>query len=145
MDRRHFLTKTAAGQAVTTAIPKVFSAPLIKNNTMTITENTKKRNRFRPKTIAGFGGVALGNEFQQNPDIECIQSVEAAWNAGIRYFDTSPWYGLGISERRMGLFLKDQPRDTFTLSKSRQAYGTERGLYHETVTLEVQAEFRIQV
>ncbi|MNG70554.1 D-threo-aldose 1-dehydrogenase [compost metagenome] len=83
---------------------------------MATAQNLTEKKRFRPVDKAGFGGVALGNGFQQNSDLECLQAVEAAWNAGIRLFDTSPWYGLGISERRMGLFLKDQPRDSFTLS-----------------------------
>lgn len=118
MKRRKFLEQTVlatVGLGLNSAVPDVVSAT-IKDNNMITSANTKKINRFRPKTIAGFGGVALGNGFQQNSDIECIQSVQAAWNAGVRYFDTSPWYGLGISERRMGLFLKDQPRDAFTLS-----------------------------
>jgi D-threo-aldose 1-dehydrogenase len=72
--------------------------------------------KYRPLTKSGFGGVALGNGFQVNPDIECWQSLEAAWSAGVRHFDTSPWYGLGISERRMGVFLKDKKRDEYTLS-----------------------------
>lgn len=118
MKRRKFLEQTVlatVGLGLSSALPVVASAT-IKYNNMITSANTKKINRFRPKTIAGFGGVALGNGFQQNSDIACIQSVEAAWNAGVRYFDTSPWYGLGISERRMGLFLKDQPREAFTLS-----------------------------
>ncbi|WP_294346416.1 aldo/keto reductase [uncultured Sphingobacterium sp.] len=83
---------------------------------MNATENLMQKERFRPVDKAGFGGVALGNGFQQHTDYECLKAVEAAWKAGIRLFDTSPWYGLGISERRMGLFLKDQPRESFTLS-----------------------------
>ncbi len=74
------------------------------------------KKKFRPENKAGMGGVALGNAFNVNPDIECLATMEAAWEAGIRYFDTSPWYGLGISERRMGLFLKDKPREEFTIS-----------------------------
>lgn len=119
MKRRNFINKVslaASGLAVSGGLsPFAFASNFnIKNM-----ENTKQNNlkeRFRPKNKNGFGGVALGNGFQQNPDIECIQSVEAAWNAGVRYFDTSPWYGLGISERRMGLFLKDQPKAEFTVS-----------------------------
>lgn len=76
----------------------------------------KKEKKYRPVTVSGLGGVALGNGFQVNPDIECIQTMEAAWQAGVRYFDTSPWYGLGISERRMGLFLKDKKRSEYTIS-----------------------------
>lgn len=83
---------------------------------MTAFENSKNYKHFRPAYKSGFGGVAIGNGFNKNPDIECLHSLEAAWDAGVRYFDTSPWYGLGISERRMGLFLKDKQRSEFTLS-----------------------------
>lgn len=78
--------------------------------------NAKTHGRFRPADKSGFGGVPIGSGFNHNSDIECLQSLEAAWNAGVRYFDTSPWYGLGISERRMGLYLKDKPAGEYTLS-----------------------------
>jgi D-threo-aldose 1-dehydrogenase len=84
--------------------------------TMTNLDNSNKHKRFRPANKSGFGGVAIGNGFNVNPDVECLQSVSAAWDAGVRYFDTSPWYGLGISERRLGLFLKDKARNEYTLS-----------------------------
>lgn len=116
MERRKFLTQTAlasAGIALTAAIPHTFATTNMNNATQ---QTTKPKERFRPTEKAGFGGVALGNGFQENPDIECLQSIEAAWNAGIRYYDTSPWYGLGISEHRMGLFLKDKAREQYTLS-----------------------------
>lgn len=118
MKRRKFLAETAlagAGFALSAATPDILSTTLTAYK-MAIDQNLTEKKRFRPADKAGFGGVALGNGFQQNSDFECLQAVEAAWNAGIRLFDTSPWYGLGISERRMGLFLKDQPRDSFTLS-----------------------------
>lgn len=92
--------------------------------------------KFRPLTKSGFGGVAIGNGFQHNPDIESLQSLEAAWNSGVRYFDTSPWYGLGTSERRMGLFLKDKPKAEFTIStkvgrlmEPKEDFRMERGLW----------------
>jgi len=78
--------------------------------TQTITE------RYRPLTLSGLGGVAIGNGFEEHSDIDCLQAMEAAWEEGVRYFDTSPWYGLGLSERRMGLFLQDKKRDEYTLS-----------------------------
>ncbi|MEI2274464.1 aldo/keto reductase [Sphingobacterium sp. ML3W] len=118
MKRRQFLAETAlagAGFALSAATPDILSTTL-KEHKMATAQNLTEKKRFRPVDKAGFGGVALGNGFQQNSDLECLQAIEAAWNAGIRLFDTSPWYGLGISERRMGLFLKDQPRDSFTLS-----------------------------
>ncbi|WP_230975593.1 aldo/keto reductase [Acetobacter garciniae] len=42
--------------------------------------------------------------------------MQAAWDCGVRYFDTSPWYGLGLSERRFGHFLHTRARDDFVLS-----------------------------
>jgi D-threo-aldose 1-dehydrogenase len=118
MERRQFITRAgmaAAGAVVASALPLEASAHY-EPVSLEALNNNEKHSRFRPKNKAGFGGVALGNGFQHNPDIECLQSVEAAWNAGIRYFDTSPWYGLGTSERRLGMFLKDKPRAEFTLS-----------------------------
>ncbi|WP_343561406.1 aldo/keto reductase [Sphingobacterium sp.] len=118
MKRRKFLVQTGlagSGLILGAAAPDILTTT-IKEHSMVKPENLDQHKRFRPSDKAGFGGVALGNGFQQNSDLECLQAVEAAWNAGIRLFDTSPWYGLGISERRMGLFLKDQPRDSFTLS-----------------------------
>ena len=117
MNRRKFLLATPLVTAClgsTAAIASNLSTP--QRNNMKQFQNEGQFKKFRPKDKAGFGGVAIGNGFQQNPDIECLQSVEAAWNAGIRYYDTSPWYGLGISERRLGLFLKDKKREEYTLS-----------------------------
>lgn len=74
------------------------------------------QKRFRPKSMSGFGGVALGNGFNHNSDLACHEAMEAAWDAGVRYYDTSPWYGLGISERRMGLFLKEKLKEDYTIS-----------------------------
>ncbi|MGO1597500.1 MAG: aldo/keto reductase [Sphingobacterium sp.] len=72
--------------------------------------------RFRPHTLSGLGGVALGNGFKENTELDCLKVMESAWNAGIRYFDSSPWYGLGISERRMGAILKDKDKEEFCIS-----------------------------
>lgn len=120
MERRKFITRAgmaAAGAVVSSSFD--FSPEVNVNLTQVSLDafkNQEMHTRFRPKNKAGFGGVAIGNGFQHNPDIECLQAVEAAWNAGVRYYDTSPWYGLGISERRLGMFLKDKPREEFTLS-----------------------------
>lgn len=74
------------------------------------------RGRYRPETRLGLGGVAMGNGFARATDEQCEATLQAAWASGVRYFDTSPWYGLGLSERRMGAFLKDRNRDEFVLS-----------------------------
>src|SRR5690606_23315077 len=67
-------------------------------------------------TLNGLGGVPIGNGFSKLSDLESTKILETAWEAGIRYFDTSPWYGLGISEHRMGMFLKDKLKEDYTIS-----------------------------
>jgi len=76
----------------------------------------EEQGRFRPETRLGLGGVAIGNGFAPASDEQCDATLQAAWASGVRYFDTSPWYGLGLSERRMGVFLKDRPRADFVIS-----------------------------
>ena len=76
---------------------------------------TLGRTRVRV-TRLGFGGAPLGNLFRPIPEPQAVDTVRAAWNAGVRYFDTAPLYGHGLSERRIGVALRGQPRDTFVLS-----------------------------
>ncbi|GAB1821980.1 aldo/keto reductase [Herbidospora sp. RD11066] len=71
---------------------------------------------FGVTTTYGFGAAPLGNLFTALTDEEASAAVEAAWDSGIRYFDTAPHYGLGLSERRLGRVLADKPRGDFVLS-----------------------------
>ena len=64
----------------------------------------------------GYGAAALGDLYAPRPDDEWPRIVPAGWDAGIRYFDTAPHYGLGLSERRLGAFLRERPRDEFAIS-----------------------------
>jgi D-threo-aldose 1-dehydrogenase len=64
----------------------------------------------------GYGAASLGNLFHEISDAEAREIVDAAWNGGIRYFDTAPHYGLGLSERRLGAALAARPREEFLLS-----------------------------
>lgn len=64
----------------------------------------------------GFGSAPLGNMFRNVPDNEVSATVEAAWNAGIRYFDNAPFYGAGLAEIRLGEVLSQYPRDQYILS-----------------------------
>ncbi|MBT2483686.1 MULTISPECIES: aldo/keto reductase [unclassified Microbacterium] len=64
----------------------------------------------------GYGAANVGNLFRPLTDDEAWAVLEAAWEGGIRYFDTAPHYGLGLSERRLGAFLQTKPRDEFVLS-----------------------------
>lgn len=67
-------------------------------------------------TEAAYGGGSLGNFYRRTTHREALGVLEVAWEAGIRYFDTAPVYGRGLSERRLGAFLEDKPRDSFVLS-----------------------------
>ncbi|MGW0610647.1 aldo/keto reductase [Streptomyces sp. NPDC002788] len=63
-----------------------------------------------------FGAAAIGNLYSEVGEAQAHEAVEAAWQRGIRYFDTAPHYGLGLSERRLGAALRDRPRDQYTIS-----------------------------
>ncbi len=54
--------------------------------------------------------------FRAIPEEEALATVTSAWDLGIRYFDTAPLYGSGLSEIRMGEALSQYPRDEFVLS-----------------------------
>src|SRR3984885_6225848 len=69
-----------------------------------------------PKKSFGLGGVPFGNEFAYVTDEVAYATIEAAWNAGVRYYDTSPWYGLGLAERRLGTILHERKRSEYVLS-----------------------------
>ncbi len=64
----------------------------------------------------GIGGVAIGTAFENITDDQAHEILQTAWNSGIRYYDTSPWYGLTKSERRFGDFLKHKNHDEFIFS-----------------------------
>lgn len=67
-------------------------------------------------TELGFGTAPLGNLYRAISDAEADAILEAAWEGGVRYFDTAPLYGLGLSETRLNRFLRDKPRDGYVLS-----------------------------
>ena len=64
----------------------------------------------------GFGGAPLGELFDPVSETEAQETLQAAWDAGIRYYDTAPFYGYGKSEHRLGHFLRQQKRKDFILS-----------------------------
>lgn len=64
----------------------------------------------------GYGTAGLGNLYRAMTDSTAAATLEAAWDAGIRYFDTAPHYGLGLSEHRLGAFLRGKPRQEFVIS-----------------------------
>ena len=67
-------------------------------------------------TELGFGAASIGNLYSETTDADAAEAVAQAWRSGIRYFDTAPHYGLGLSERRLGSGLKQLPRSDVVVS-----------------------------
>lgn len=67
-------------------------------------------------TELGLGTAQLGNLYEPRTEAVAVATVEAAWEGGVRYFDTAPHYGLGLSEARLGRALRGMPRDDYVIS-----------------------------
>ena len=64
----------------------------------------------------GFGGGTLGDRGGVISEEQAEATLAAAYDSGVRYYDTAPWYGLGKSEHRIGHYLRQHPRSDFTLN-----------------------------
>lgn len=67
-------------------------------------------------TELGFGAAPVANLYRAISDDDAQATLQSAWDAGVRYFDTAPLYGLGLSETRMNRFLRDKPRGDYVIS-----------------------------
>jgi D-threo-aldose 1-dehydrogenase len=67
-------------------------------------------------TTFGFGAAPIAGLYRAVDETTARATIDAAWRGGIRYFDTAPHYGLGLSERRLGEALRDRPRDNVVVS-----------------------------
>ena len=67
-------------------------------------------------TEFSFGTAVLGGLYRACPREIAMATLETAWEEGIRYFDTAPWYGFGLAERRTGDFLRGKPKGSYVLS-----------------------------
>ena len=67
-------------------------------------------------TELSFGGAAIAGMYTEVTGEDSRAAIDAAWDGGIRTFDTAPHYGLGLSERRLGEALRDRPRDEYVIS-----------------------------
>jgi len=90
---------------------------------MTERSHASDRRRFVTRagkelsfTALGFGSAPLGNYLRPLSEEACDQTLSAAWAGGMRYFDTAPLYGLGLSEMRVGRLLRRHRREDFILS-----------------------------
>lgn len=72
--------------------------------------------QFLPHGPLGFGTAPLGNMFRDIPEDEALATVDAAWDAGTRFFDTAPFYGAGLAEIRLGKALAKHKRDDYVLA-----------------------------
>ena len=72
-------------------------------------------SRYAPAGPLGCGGAPLGNLFAPVSDADARATLDAAWDTGVRTFDTAPFYGFGLSERRFGQALRAQDRDAYAL------------------------------
>src|SRR5258705_1872365 len=121
--RRNLLNLAVKGSAMTAAAVLLPGSASTQGNTSdgrsmnSMKNNTSGSNvRYKPPFKFGLGGVPLGNEFAVVTDKDAYAILEAAWSAGIRYYDISPWYGLGLAERRYGSFLHDKKRSEYVIS-----------------------------
>jgi D-threo-aldose 1-dehydrogenase len=114
--RREFLmVATAAAANGFLLSPQAIAAPQ-SQSTGANTMPNRAQQIFKPEFRFGLGGVPFGNEFEVVTDDDAMKTLEASWNAGVHYFDVAPWYGLGLAERRYGVFLHNQPRDSYLIS-----------------------------
>lgn len=72
--------------------------------------------RFTIPSRLGFGAATIGNLYRAVTDEAAAEALDTAWQVGVRYFDTAPHYGLGLSERRLGSALAGRPRQEFVIS-----------------------------
>ncbi len=64
----------------------------------------------------GLGTAHLGELYAKVAEADARATLETAWDAGVRYYDTAPWYGRGLAEHRLGGFLRTRPRDAFKVT-----------------------------
>jgi D-threo-aldose 1-dehydrogenase len=83
---------------------------------MKVTDRRSLRNRDVSFTAMGLGCAQMGNLYRLTSYGESLSAFDTAWEAGIRYFDTAPFYGYTRSERRLGTMVTDKVREDYILS-----------------------------
>jgi D-threo-aldose 1-dehydrogenase len=92
------------------------ASEMIGSSSMEQPVSSGNKGHYKPPFRFGIGGVPLGNEFAVVTDKDAYATIEAAWNAGVRYYDMAPWYGLGLAERRYGNVLHNKNRSEYVVS-----------------------------
>jgi len=80
------------------------------------TRSFRTRTTRLDVTVLGFGGAPLGNLYAPVSEADAAATLDAAWDEGLRLFDTAPLYGYGLSEERFSRLLTARPREQFVLS-----------------------------
>ena len=114
--RRDFLNLAVKGSAITAAAALLPGSASAQDNTSDGRSMNNVKDNYKLPFKFGLGGVPIGNEFAVVTDKDAYAILEAAWSAGIRYYDVSPWYGLGLAERRYGNFLHNKKRSEYVIS-----------------------------
>lgn len=85
---------------------------------MTITLSTRRRvgSTSLSLPVFGFGSAHLGELYGKVDEADARATLDAAWDGGVRFYDTAPWYGRGLSEHRLGGFLRTKPRNEFQIT-----------------------------
>ncbi|MBC2666733.1 aldo/keto reductase [Novosphingobium flavum] len=109
---------------------------------------TSNAGRTITFSAMGFGAAPLGNMHRPLPEAEADATVRAAWDEGLRYFDTAPLYGHGLSEMRLGRTLRSLPRESFVVStkvgrilEPCRAGEEDSGIYVATPQLRVRFDY----
>jgi D-threo-aldose 1-dehydrogenase len=84
--------------------------------TSTVRTFVSRAGREIAFTAVGFGSAPLGNYLRPLSEADCDATLQAAWDAGMRYFDTAPFYGFGLSEQRIGRLLQAVDRKDYVIS-----------------------------
>src|SRR5258708_1078625 len=122
--RRDFLDLAVKGSAMIAAAALLPGSASAQGNTSDgRSMNNMKNNTSSGSNVHyklpfkfGLGGVPLGNEFAVVTDKDAYAILEAAWSAGIRYYDVDAGYGMVLAERRYGSFLHNKKRSEYVIS-----------------------------
>src|SRR5690606_12834217 len=99
---------------------KLIRQPVRVREDCDLTTSLSTRRRVGRTTLElpvfGLGTAHIGELYGEVDEADSRATLDAAWDAGIRYYDTAPWYGRGLSEHRLGGFLRTKTRDQFLIS-----------------------------
>src|SRR5437879_13667238 len=105
--RGDFFGIAAVAPALTAGGPVAAGPGLAAPGTGTQSEAEQRSGHYVSPVKFGLGGVPLGNEFEVITDEAASKTLDAAWTAGGRDYDVSPWAGLGLAAGRFGYFLRN--------------------------------------